>query len=41
MIDCGKSLPITLAPDNLIKPELLDLCQRHFGTVFYEVGAYG
>jgi hypothetical protein len=43
MIDCGKSLPITLTPGRLnpIKPELRELCQRHFGTDFYEVGAYG
>jgi hypothetical protein len=41
MINCGKSLPITLAADNRLQPELVDLCQRHFGTDFYEVGAYG
>jgi len=41
MIDCGKSLPITLAPTNRLNPELVDRCQRHFGTTFYEVGAYG
>jgi hypothetical protein len=43
MIDCGKSLPIYIDPTrpNPIQPELLDLCQRHFGTDFYDVGAYG
>jgi hypothetical protein len=41
MIDCGNSLPITLAPTNHLKAELVDLAQRHFGTKFYEVGAYG
>ncbi len=44
MIECGKNLPDQLAIElfstNPIKPELLELCQRHFATEFYTVCVY-
>jgi hypothetical protein len=41
VINCANCLPTDLAPTNHVNPDLLHLCQRHFGSVFYEVEVYG